>query len=417
MSSALLDPDEALARIGERCVSLPGEPCTAAAASGRVLHEALVSPTALPPFDNSAMDGYALAGGADAIPAGTTLPIEGEQAAGAGAIEAHDGAWAIMTGARVPAGLDRVIPVERTEKLDDPPRVRLTAAVEPGRNIRRTGSDVACGETVIDAGICLAPQHLMLLTALGVAEVTAVQRPRVAVVNTGRELIDDPAQPLDSGQIYNSNGPFLRARIPLAGAELAHMQTIDDDIDALIAGFDAARASGAHIIASTGAVSAGRYDFVPEVLKRMGATIVFHKLAIRPGKPLLFAHFDDGTLFFGLPGNPISAAVGWRFFVEPALRNMLGMGAETPWRVPLATAYEQQRRLRCYLKSCVMRDTAGRAEVTVLPGQQSYRIRPLAQANAWVVMPADADSLATGTLVDVYGPGHLQSPAPGWRAP
>jgi molybdopterin molybdotransferase len=417
MSSTLLDPDQALARIRERCSALPGEPCAASAAVGRVLHETLASPTALPPFDNSAMDGYALASDAEVTPAGTTFPIEGEQAAGAGASEARDGAWAIMTGARLPTGLDRVIPVERTEQLDNPPRVRLTAAAERGRNIRRAGSDVARGERIIAAGTCVAPQHLMLLAALGVSEVAVAQRPRVAVVNTGRELIDDPAQALDSGQIYNSNGPFLRARIPLAGAELVHMQTIDDDIDALMTGFDAARASGAHVIASTGAVSAGRYDFVPEVLQRMGATIVFHKLAIRPGKPLLFARFDDGTLFFGLPGNPISVAVGWRFFVEPALRCMLGMGQEAPWRVPLAAAYEQQRRLRYYLKSCVTRDADGRAQVTILPGQQSYRTRPLAQANAWVVTPPETETFTAGSLVDVYGLGHLQSPAPGWSTP
>jgi molybdopterin molybdotransferase len=400
------------------CAPLPAQAVPVAAAMGRVLAVPVLAPGALPPFDNSAMDGYALGGGAEALAAGSEWPIEGEgeQAAGDGLARAQRGAWEIMTGARLPEGLDRVIPVEQTERLEAPPRVRLLANVAAGENVRSAGSDVPAGETVLAAGTVLAPQHLMLLAALGVDRVTVAERPRVAVLCTGRELVDDPSLPLASGQIRNSNGPFLTARLPRAGAEVAHIETVGDEVDAFLAAFARARAAGARVVVSTGAVSMGRYDFVPEALQRLGAEAIFHKLAIRPGKPLLFARLPDGTLFFGLPGNPIAVAVGLRFFVEPALRTMLGLPHEVPWRVPLAADYAKKPRLRFHLKARVALDAQGRLAAQLLPGQESYRIRPLADANAWVVVPLDASALPAGTLVDVCGLGHLESPDIGGSA-
>jgi molybdopterin molybdotransferase len=415
MSHELLDPADALRIILDACTRTTEEHCGSVAALGRVLRRAVASPADLPPFDNSAMDGYALGGGADALPAGSAWPIEGEQAAGDGARGNAHGAWEIMTGARLPDGLDRVIAVEQTERIDAS-RVRLLAEVAPGQNVRLAGSDVAAGEVVFAAGSVLAPQHLMLLAALGVASVTVAARPKVAALCTGRELVDDPAVPLASGQIRNSNGPFLAARIPLAGAELAHAETVGDDVDAFLAAVARSRAAGARVLISTGAVSMGRYDFVPAALERLGAEVLFHKLAIRPGKPLLFARLPDGTLFFGLPGNPVAVAAGLRFFVEPALRAMLGLPRERVQRVPLAKSFFKKPRLHFYVKSHLAMDERGQLAVTVLAGQESYRIRPLAEANAWVHIPIEATELLAGTLVDVHGLGHLESPAWGWSA-
>ncbi|MEW9572879.1 gephyrin-like molybdotransferase Glp [Rhodanobacter sp. Si-c] len=416
MSHPPLDPAEALRLILATCAPLPAQEVAVVAAMGRVLATPVSAPGALPPFDNSAMDGYALGGGAEALAAGSEWPIEGEQAAGDGATQARRGAWEIMTGARLPDGLDRVIPVEQTERLEAPPRVRLLADVAAGENVRTAGSDVPAGASVFAAGTVLAPQHLMLLAALGVASVTVADRPRVAVLCTGRELVDDPIRPLESGQIRNSNGPFLAERVPRAGAELVHIETVGDEVDAFLEAFARARAAGARVMVSTGAVSMGRYDFVPQALERLGAEAIFHKVAIRPGKPLLFARLPDGTLFFGLPGNPIAVAAGLRFFVEPALRLMLGLPREVPWRVPLAGDYAKKPRLRFHLKADVALDAQGRLVARVLTGQESYRIRPLAEANAWVVVPLEATALAAGALVEVCGLGHLESPAIGGSA-
>ncbi len=408
--SKLLHPDEALQRILARCQASGSEAMAPADALGRVLAQPCVARESLPPFHNSAMDGFAFSGGDETLPASSVWPVLGEQAAGDEATVGGTGAVAIMTGARLPEGMDRVIPVERTEKLDDPPRVRILAEVAPQQNVRAAGSDVPAGETVLNAGTVLAPQQLMLLAGLGVPEVEVARRPRVAVLSTGRELVDDPAQPLASGQIRNSNRPFLASRVPLAGAELVHAETVGDDVDAFLVAFARAHDAGARVVLSTGAVSMGRYDFVPQALERLGAEVIFHKIAIRPGKPLLFACLPDGTLFFGLPGNPIATAAGLRFFVEPALRAMLGLPPEQPWHLPLANDWQGKPTLRYHLKARVGIDAAGQLAATILPGQQSYRIRPYADANAWVVVPLGSEQLATGTLVEARGMGHLESP-------
>jgi len=410
MSQETLAYEDALRIVLGASATLGAEHCPLGACLGRVLATPVISAVNLPPFHNSAMDGFALTGNA-IVPAGTELSIEGEQAAGDGVTYAGIGAWEIMTGARIPDGLDRVAPVEQTERFA-PSRVRLLADVAAGQNVRMAGSDVMRGEQVLGAGTALQAQHLMLLAALGVADVAVIQRPRVAVICTGRELVDDPAQALAPGQIRNSNGPFLAARLPLAGAEVVHTETVGDDTEAFEAAVRRAWQAGAKIIVTSGAVSMGRYDFVPQALERLGAETLFHKVAIRPGKPLLFARLPGDLLLFGLPGNPIAVAVGLRFFVEPALRVMLGLPQESPRRATLINRYSKKPRLRFHLKSRLHLDAHGHLGVEILEGQESYRIRPLAEANAWAVMPAEVDVLAAGALVDVYGVGHLEFPLP-----
>jgi molybdopterin molybdotransferase len=402
--------EEALRIVLTASARMPVEACAISSCIGRVLAKAVVSEVALPPFDNSAMDGFALRGGAQAVPAGSTLHIEGQQAAGDGVSQARSGAWEIMTGARVPDGLDRVIPVEQTERAGE--HITLQADVEPGQNIRLAGSDVGRGDVVIEPGTTLAPNHLMLLAALGLANVSVATRPRVAVLCTGRELVDDASQPLQAGQIRNSNGPFLTARLPLSGAEVIYTETVGDDAAAFEAALRNALDAGAQIVITTGAVSMGRYDFVPQALENIGATTLFHKVAIRPGKPLLFARLRDNALLFGLPGNPIAVAVGLRFFIEPALRVMLGLPAEMPRRVPLLASFGKKPKLRFHLKTRLRIDAEGRLGAEILGGQESYRIRPLADANAWAIVPADIDVLPKGAMVDVYGPSHLEFPLP-----
>ena len=384
-------------------------------AVGQVLAEDVTSGEDLPPFDNSAMDGFALRVGAGAARSGMEYEVRGAQAAGDAASKARTDCWEIMTGARVPDGLDAVIPVEQVEVLardgdGRPQRIRLHAEVPQGQHIRRCGEDVARGETVLAAGTRLEAAQLMLLAALGVAEVAIATPPRVALINTGRELVDDPCQPLASGQIRNSNGPYLAQRIGDAGAELVLRETVSDDADAFLSALQRALAAGAQLVLSTGAVSMGRYDFVPDVLRGLGATLHFHKVKIRPGKPLLFATLPGGQLFFGLPGNPVSSAVGLRFFVEPVLRRMLGVPDEVPLQGALAEGYRKRHPLRFHLKGRLVVDADGRLQAQVLPGQESFRIAPMARSNAWIVIDEDMQDLATGSKVAVYGLGHLLAP-------
>lgn len=418
----MISCEEAMSIILREARRLPAETCQSSNALGRILAVPVSSPAALPPFDNSAMDGYALAAGVRSLPAGDTFEVRGTQVAGdvhADAQRDVQAAWEITTGARIPDGFDTVVPLEQVD-LDvagGAPRIHLAAEVAPGQHIRLRGSDVAMHAEVLQAGDCVQPQQLMLLAALGVAEVAVARRPRVAILTTGRELVDDPAQPLGSGQIRNSNGPFLAARLEAAGAQVVHRCSVSDEPDAFRAALADALAAGADTVVSTGAVSMGRHDFVPDTLRALGAHLYFHKLRIRPGKPLLFARLACGALFFGLPGNPVSCAVGQRFFVEPALRAMLGMAPETPLRVPLAVDFALRAPLRFHLKARIDCDRSGQLHAQVLPGQESFRILPMVGSNGWIVVSADAadgtrGTVAAGTPVDAFGLGHLQAVSP-----
>lgn len=392
---------------------LPPETIAMANAEGRVLAQDVDSGQCLPPFDNSAMDGFALRSDGQVLPAGSVFDVQGWQAAGdPAAVAATAGAWEIMTGARLPDGLDSVVPVEQIEVLHAvdgrPRRVRLAAAVSPGQHVRLRGQDVTTGERVLDAGRVLDTHAMTLLHALGVGQVTVAARPQAAVLATGKELVSDAAQALQSGQIRDSNRPYLVARLSAAGADVAWQGVVGDDTAAFNHSLDQALAAGARVLLSTGAVSAGRYDFIPDALRARGAAILFHKVAIRPGKPLLFARLADGALYFGLPGNPVSAAVGQRFFVEPVLRRMLGLPGEIPLRLPLQADARKPAGLRFHARARVEVDATGALSVRLLAGQESFRLKSMLQANAWAVLDGDADYVAAGSLVEVHGWGHAE---------
>ncbi|MBP6534734.1 MAG: molybdopterin molybdotransferase MoeA [Arenimonas sp.] len=378
------------------------------ASMGRILAEDVFSPEHLPSFDNTAMDGFALATGGQAVPEGTEFVVSAALAAGEAAPAGCEGACEIMTGAPMPDGLDAVIPIELVKVLEldaeqRPQRIRLLQAVLPGINVRRCGQDISAGDLIMPAGTRIDAPERMVLAALGIADIAARKLPVAALLTTGRELVDDPHQALMPGQIRNSNGPFLAERLRECGAELRIRQSLPDEAGAFTEAVRSCLQVGVDLIISTGAVSMGRYDFIPDALRELGADILFHKVAMRPGKPLLFARLPGGALYFGLPGNPVSSAVGMRFFVEPALRACLGLPQESPLRVPLAEAVSKKPGFRMLQKAVLQSDDQGRLSATVMNGQESFRIRPLLQSNAWAVLPEQGASMPAETLVDLYG--------------
>jgi len=397
--------DDALPRLLKHARRLEHESCATGQALGRILASDVPSPMDLPSFDHSAMDGYALRA-PDTLAAGSEHRVVGSQAAGDAWRESRGAACEIMTGARLPHGLDTVVPVERTELLErhadgSPARIRLLEAVSPRVNVRYAGSDVASGAAVLLAGTCIEANHLMLLAALGVAEVSVVRVPRVAIVCTGKELQPDPSVPLSDGQIYGSNGPYLAAAFASMGTQVLACETVDDTGEAYVAAIERARAAGADLIVSTGAVSMGRYDFVPDALAALGADELFHKVAIRPGKPQLAATLGN-TLVFALPGTPMAVAVGLRFFIAPVLRAMRGQAQEPAWQAVLDTPQQLKTGLRHFLRANVTQDKEGRLHARVLAQQQPFRIQPFAQADAWVVVPESAaGDLSEGAQVTV----------------
>lgn len=408
----MIDYAQALGIVVDAAQPLPAEAVPVAAASGRILAAAVHSAQCVPPFDNSAMDGFALCCAGQPLAAGSEFDVHGWQAAGDLAAVATRGAWEIMTGARLPQGLDSVVPVEQVDtELDEegrPRRIRLRAAVSPGQHVRLRGQDVQTGEQVLAAGTVLDTNAITLLHAIGTAQVQVTMRPQVAVIATGKELVSDAAQALQSGQIRDSNRPYLLARLAAAGAIVVADAVVGDDVAAFDAALDQALAGGARVVLSTGAVSAGRYDFIPDALRARGAEVLFHKVAIRPGKPLLLARLADGTLYFGLPGNPVSTAVGLRFFVEPLLRRMLGLADERPLSLPLQHAASRPAGLRFHARAQVVADRDGQLAVRLLAGQESFRLKTMLQANAWAVLDGDSAQLAAGRAVQVHGWGHLE---------
>lgn len=406
----MIEYGEALGRLVEAAGALETETVDAAAAHGRFCAEAVRSPASLPPFANSAMDGFALATGGGGLPAGTRRQVAGSVAAGDTPSNPDgapsDAAWEIMTGAPVPAGLDAVIPVEKVrieeERAGRPSRIQLEAAVAAGDNVRSAGADVREGDPMMAPGRRVGAAESMALAAVGIGRLRVFREPLARVLCTGPELVDDPDEPLSPGRIRNSNGPFLQACLEQLGVRVTANLTLGDRVEPFVEEIGRARSEGAKLVVSTGAVSMGRHDFVPEALERVGARVLFHRVAIRPGKPLLGAVLPGGALFLGLPGNPISAAVGARFFLKPVLDSLRLRGPEAPWRLPLAGGATTRPGLRHFLRVRLETDPEGGPVARALPLQQSFRIAPLLEAHAWAVIPEETEAVPDGEVVDVF---------------
>lgn len=403
--SAAMDVQAALALILAHSPQLAVERAPLAQARGRVVAAAVEAPRDLPPFDNSAMDGFALRWQAG-LQAGSELDVVAEQAAGDGRARQQDDACSIMTGARLPDGLDTVVPVENCSVLSRdaegaPHRIVLNSTPVQGAHVRRAGEDVAAGAQVLAAGTVLSDEALMVLRGIGLADVNVHRRPRVALAITGRELVDTDGAALAPGQIANTNGPYLQSLFERLGAEVVERVSVPDEPERLLQPMRRWLDDGIDLIATTGAVSMGRYDFVPEVLRQLGAQIHFHKLTLRPGKPLLFARAAR-SLIFGLPGNPISGTVGTRFFAYAAMRRMTGQATERPWMLPLLHEAHKKPGFTLIQKAALGLDVDGRLGVRLLAGQESFKTAPMLKANAWAILPPQAERLQVGERVAVH---------------
>jgi molybdopterin molybdotransferase len=375
--------------------------------AGRVCAADVSAPVANQPFDNSAMDGFALNVEDLALAANdnpVTLEMAGHIAAGDPARFApppRGQCYEIMTGAPLPPGCDAVVPVEKTEK-EAGGKIRFRAMPGKGDNIRRAGEDFAAGDVAIEKGRLLDAGHALALATLGIGAIPVLRRPRVALVSTGREIVDDLGAKLGPGQIYNSTGPYLKLALAALGAEVECHGSVPDDAQAFRDRLSRMAESGADICLSTGAVSAGVHDFVPSALKDMGAELLFHKTAIKPGKPILFARFPGGPLFVGLPGNPASSAAGTRFFIHPLLRAMRGLPPEAPRHAVVKGDYKgAESNLRLFLRGALSVSEKAVREIEIPARQQSFRVRPFAETNAWAVIP-EGKAVKAGDLIEVY---------------
>lgn len=393
MSPALLSIGAARARVLDAAQALPSEAVALPLALGRVLAESVRGSDPVPPFDSSAMDGYAVLAG----PAGE-LPLVGESRAGrpSEAALGSGEAMAISTGGVLPAGADAVVPVELTQRLDG--RVRVPAT-KPGAHVRRAGEDIAPGEEVLPAGALLGPAALGVLASLGRAEVTCGRRPRVAVMATGDELVEI-GRPLGPGQIRNSNAITLEAQSVLAGGEVVPGGVIRDSFDATVEALQAGLAR-ADVLCVSGGVSVGPHDHVKPALRSLGVEERFWGVALKPGKPTWFGVSPRGTLVFGLPGNPVSAMVCFHLFARPALRVLAG-AAPTDTRArarldaPIEKLPEREQVLRCVLAA----DDEG-WHVLPTKRQGSHVLTSMLGAGAFALIPAGEGEQPAGSRVEI----------------
>lgn len=403
----LLSVEAALQRILTAVAVLDGEEVDTTTALGRVLAEDIVAPFDVPPFPNSAMDGYAVRA-ADTAGASPEHPVElrviADVAAGATrAVIVEPGrASRIMTGAPLPPGADAVVPVEATDESWKqaerplPERVHIFRPAAPQAHIRPAGEDIRQGETVLRTGARLRPQEIGVLAALGRPRVRVVRRPRIAILATGDELVEINA-PLRPGQIHDANSYILAALVEWAGGLPLRLGIARDLLEDVRQKLHAGLVQGADLFLSSAGVSVGAYDIVKAVLEAEGE-LGFWRVNMRPGKPLAFARVG-GVPFLGLPGNPVSAAVAFEVFARPAILKMGGRRELTRPRVEVMLDEPVRSDGReSYLRAVVTR-REGRYHAVLTGPQSSGVLTSLVRANALLVIPAGVREVPAGATL------------------
>ena len=390
--AALLNVEDALARVLSHVRPLPAETVPLEEAAGRILAEEARAAIDLPRFPSSAMDGFAVR----AADTPGSLPVVARVAAGRPAprpLEPGE-AMGIATGGVVPDGADAVVQIEVV--TEESGRVVVADPVEAGANVRPAGGDVRAGDPVLRAGVTLSPSRLAALAAAGVAHPRCGARPRVAIVTTGTEL-RPPGEHLAEGEIYESNGLMLEALLADAGALVEWRETVSDDEAAHRSALE--RGLGLDVLVTSGGVSMGAHDLVRATLGELGAEEVFWGVAMRPGKPLSFSLRGD-TLVFGLPGNPVSSLVGALLFVVPALRALQGAADPAPRFATGRLASPARRRARRDdFQRAIVDATGAGTSLRPIVGQESHMIARAATADALVHVPRGEGELPAGATV------------------
>ncbi|MCA1669675.1 MAG: molybdopterin molybdotransferase MoeA [Thermomicrobia bacterium] len=390
----LIEPAEATAIIHAQTSVLPTERAGLMDLAGRVLMEEIVSDEDQPPFPAATMDGYA-------VIADDTAPVRrvvGDQFAGNVApfhVQRGTAAY-ITTGAPLPPGADAVVQIERTAQTAE--GVQIAETPRAGQNIRRVGSDLKRGDRVLVAGTVLTPAAVGLLASLGRCDALVTRRPRVSVLATGDELVE-PGQPLGPGQIRDANRFAIVTALAPLGVTIPYAG-LAPDTDAAQRAFLIERIADSDVVITSGGVSMGRKDLIKGLLVEL-ATVHFRQVRMRPGKPFTFATAGPAgkTLLFGLPGNPVSALVGFAVFVRPALLAMQGQVDRPRARVRLAHDVTPVDRID-YLRVALRRAGDGLLEATATGPQQSSRLASFIGADALAIIPPRDTPYAAGEMVD-----------------
>jgi len=410
MKPGLISYHDALGIIQQQSRLSLTETLPLAKGRGHFLAEEFKAPFPLPRFINAGLDGFTLVS-SHTHAASTTnpisIPVVGTVTAGQSVSPPPfrtPKAFEINTGAPLPAGYDTVLPVEEAIYSPTPsPHLTISTALKASQNVRQVGSDVKTGQFLLSKGQPLHAAELAVLAAFGQDTVKTSMMPTLHFLATGDELLSSPHQAMAGGKIYNSSLPMidcLCAELSLPFKAYPPMvdraELWQQDIEKIIL------KEKPGLIITTGAVSKGKYDLIPSTIENMGGEVLFHGVAIRPGKPILFAELPNGHYFFGLPGNPVSTVIGFRFFILPFLRHLLGQPQEQPLTAVLTNDYHKNSRLKQFLKAYGAVDNQAQFKAEILAGQESFKIQPLLKTNGWIIADESDNVLSAGMKKGFY---------------
>lgn len=397
---ASITAEQAIRRILELVVPITQiESISLRAALGRVTARDVRSRVQVPNHTNSAMDGYALNGAELPDDKSKIFSVAGESFAGKPFDEAvlSGQCIRIMTGAVMPEGADTVVTQERVERSAD--KITVNPGEKPGQNVRQAGEDLQIGDVAIVGGTRIGPAHLGLAASLGFSELPCYRKPRVAFFSNGDEL-RSVGESLEIGELYDSNRYTLFGMLSEAGVEIVDLGIVPDDQSAIAQAFVDAAACADIVITSAGA-SVGDADYVKQTLDQLGA-VSFWKVAIKPGRPLAFGTVNQ-SLFFGLPGNPVSVMVTFQIFVREAIRKLSGEADVKPLRmmVPLTTRLKKRSGRVEYQRGVLSTTQEGQTVVSSTGEQGSGILHSMSVANCFIILPSESEGASAGDLVEV----------------
>ncbi len=395
----MISVDTAIKIVADAVETLPARTVTFESSLGFCLAQDVQSDIDMPPFDRSAMDGYAVIA-EDTAPAPAELTVIEDIAAGHMPTKgvSRGQASKIMTGAAVPEGADAVVKFEETEDLSENNRVKILRPVDRGRNISKRGEDMQAGQTVLRKGMPIRPQEIGILATVGKSSVGVFSAPTIGIISTGDELVDAVCKP-SIGQIRNSNGYSLAAQARRLKTEVEILDIVKDtkeEISSIMR-----RGLKKDILILSGGVSMGEYDLVGDVMKDLNTQIYFEKVALRPGKPVIFGR-KNKTFIFALPGNPVASFVTFELFIYPAIRKMMGFADihRTTIKASLEMEILVKRKRREY-RPAFLRMHNNAWLVSPVEWHGSSDLLAITRANCLLIVREDAEKLALGQLVDV----------------
>ena len=397
--------------INKVSLNLPDEKISTLDSLGRVCAKNILSPTKNPLSNNTAFDGFALLAKETkglskkkvkkfkilkSIGAGDNPKINNYQ---------KNSSVEIMTGAIIPKPFDTILPVEKVKYFPSkkkPTHIVVDREIKKFSFVRFAGEDFNLKDVVIKKGELIQPKHIMALTTLGIKNLNVKKKPKIIFFGTGNEIVDYKKKNISSWAVRNSNNHYF-----MSFGKSLYYQIIDGGVikdnqqKKLKEKLKKTLKSDIDIFATSGAISAGKFDFIPELINNLGFKTYFKGVSIKPGRPIMLSKFKrKEKLFFGLPGNPISCAAGFRFFIYPLIRNSLGMLKEEKFKAKLINKYSKRKDFTHFARCLININSKGLVELKVLKEQQSHRIKSFAKANCWGIFPSGKDQFKSGDIVE-----------------